>query len=81
MSNRNFDGSVIIKRLRDKNTAQQLYGANYYGLPRGNPQTTNFDTTVITEYNSGRFTTTEKSLESLYSFDAGGTANYVTTNP
>jgi hypothetical protein len=39
MSNRNFDSSVITKRLRDKNYARNLYNSNINGKTLiGNPQ-------------------------------------------
>lgn len=78
MSNRNFDASQIPKRVRDLNVAQQLYGAFINGKPPGNPQTTNSQTSIVTnEYYPGVQTTAEQSLQSTYSFNLGGIANYL----
>jgi hypothetical protein len=77
MSNRNFDASVVTKRLRDKNVAQQIYGTIQNGRSVGNPQTANFDVSILEQYEEGVETTTDFSLRAAYSFDPGAIANYV----
>ncbi len=77
MSNRNFDASVVTKRVRDKNVAQQIYGTIQNGRAVGNPQTFNYDVSVMRQYDEGVETTTDFSLRSAYSFDVGAIANYV----
>jgi hypothetical protein len=78
MSNRNFDASVIAKRLRDQNVAQQLYGSFINSKAPGNPQTVSTQVGIITtEYYPGVQTTVEQSLQSNYTFSPGGIANYV----
>jgi hypothetical protein len=77
MPNRNFDASVVTRRLRDKNVAQQIYGTIQNGRSVGNPQTVNFDVSLLEQYEEGVETTTEFSLRSTYSFDPGAIANYV----
>jgi hypothetical protein len=78
MSNRNFDASVVTRRVRDKNVAQQIYGTIQNGRSVGNPQTANFNVSIMEQYEEGVETTTEFSLRSTYSFDVGAIANYVT---
>jgi hypothetical protein len=77
MSNRNFDASVVTGRLRDKNVAQQIYGAMRAGRSTGNPQTVNANASIMPEYNEGVETVVELGLGAKYSFDLGGIANYV----
>jgi hypothetical protein len=77
MSNRNFDASVVTGRIRDKNVAQQIYGAMRNGRAIGNPQTVNANASVLPEYNEGVETIVEKGLRARYTFDLGGIANYV----
>lgn len=78
MSNRNFDASVIAKRIRDQNVAQQLYGSFINGRAPGNPQTASTQVSIITtEYYPGVQTTVEQSLRGSVSFNLGGIANYL----
>jgi hypothetical protein len=77
MSNRNFDASVVTGRIRDKNVAQQIYGAMRNGRAVGNPQTVNANASVLPEYSEGVETIVEKGLRARYTFDLGGIANYV----
>lgn len=81
MSNRNFDASWVTRRNRDKNVAQQIYGAMQNGLPVGNPMTVNAEVGIITQFNPGLETSTEKNLRPGYSFNLGGIANYVDIGP
>jgi len=54
MSNRNFDNSVIIKRLQDKNYARNLYLNNTNGKTViNNPQNSNGDSSQFTSYIPG----------------------------
>jgi hypothetical protein len=78
MSNRNFDASLVAKRLRDTNVAQQIYSAMQNGTPIGNPLTINAQVSTIPQFNVGIETTVEKGLNGGYSFNLGGIANYVT---
>jgi hypothetical protein len=54
MSNRNFDNSVIIKRIRDKNYARNLYINNTNGKNIiNNPQNSNGDSSQLTNFTPG----------------------------
>jgi hypothetical protein len=77
MSNRNFDASVVTGRIRDKNVAQQIYGAMRRGVAVGNPQTVNANASILPEYVEGVETVVEQGLQAAYTFDLGGIANYV----
>ena len=48
MSNRNFDSSAIIQRLKDRTIAQSIYKANQAGVAVvSNPQNSNPSPQVI----------------------------------
>jgi titin len=81
MSNRNFDASWVTRRNRDKNVAQQIYGAMQNGIPIGNPMTINLQVSNIPQFDAGIETTFEKGLNGGYSFNLGGIANYVDNGP
>jgi len=76
MSNRNFDSSSIIQRLKDKNTAQSMYKANKAGLPiLANPQNSNPSPQVIVDFKEGAGTTYTKNLGVGYTVNSGGICN------
>ena len=76
MSNRNFDSSAIIQRLKDINTAQSIYNANKAGRPIiSNPQTSNPSPQVIVDLKEGSTTTYTKNLGGGYTVNQGGTCN------
>jgi hypothetical protein len=63
MSNRNFDASSIIQRLKNKNAAQNIYRSQVLGQPMlSNPQNSNPSGEVIVDYNGGSQTTYQKGL-------------------
>lgn len=63
MSNRNFDASSIIQRLKDKNAAQNIYRSQVLGQQTlSNPQNSNASGEVIVNYNQGSQTTYQKGL-------------------
>jgi hypothetical protein len=57
MSNRNFDASVITRRLRDKSVASNFITSMRNGMSFGNPQTYNANTSIINEVVNGKMTT------------------------
>lgn len=76
MSNRNFDSSAIIQRLKDRTTAQSIYKANKAGLPIvSNPQNSNPSPQVIMDAKEGAGTTYTKNLGGGYTVNQGGTCN------
>ena len=76
MSNRNFDSSAIIQRLKDINTAQSIYLKNKNGVQIiNNPQTSNFSSQVIVDLKTGSGTTYTKNLGGGYTVNQGGTCN------
>ena len=76
MSNRNFDSSAIIQRLKDINTAQSIYNANKAGRPIiSNPQTSNPSPQVIVDLKEGSATTYTNNLGGGYTVNQGGTCN------
>jgi hypothetical protein len=76
MSNRNFDSSAIIQRLKDRTTAQSIYKANQAGLPIvSNPQNSNSSPQVIMDAKEGAGTTYMKNLGGGYTVNQGGTCN------
>ena len=76
MSNRNFDASSIIQRLKDKNTAQSIYKAQQSGKPAiSNPQNSDPSPQVIVDFHAGTITATTKNLGTGYTVDAGATCN------
>ena len=76
MSNRNFDASSIIQRLKDKNTAQSLYKSQKAGTQLiSNPQNSDPSPQVITAFKEGLQTTYTKNLGTGYTVDVGGIAN------
>jgi len=73
MSNRNFNASSIIQRLKDKNTACSVYHATQSGKPViSNPQNSSSSPQVIMNYHAGAETTYTKNLGSGYTVDIGG---------
>ena len=63
MSNRNFDASSIIQRLKNKNAAQNIYRSQVLGQQTlSNPQNSNASGEVIVDYNEGSQTTYQKGL-------------------
>jgi hypothetical protein len=76
MSNRNFDASSIIQRLKDKNTARSVYNAQKAGKTLvSNPQNSDPSPQVITDYKAGSVTTYTKNLGGGYTVDTGATCN------
>ena len=74
MSNRNFDASSIIQRLKDKNAAQSLYKSQKAGtIYLSNPQNSNPSPQVITDFHAGAITATTKNLGTGYTVDTGAT--------
>jgi hypothetical protein len=72
MSNRNFDASSIIQRLKDKNTARSVYDAKQNGKPViSNPQTSDTSPQVIISFNVGAETTFTKNLGEGYTVNTG----------
>jgi hypothetical protein len=57
MSNRNFDASIITRRLRDKSVASNFITSMRNGVSFGNPQTYNANTSIINEVVNGQMTT------------------------
>jgi hypothetical protein len=81
MSNRNFDASLVGKRVRDLNVSQQLYTAQITGKSTGNPITGMNDVSVVTtQYNSGIQTTFSRGTfggVTPAGLDIGGIGNIV----
>jgi hypothetical protein len=79
MSNRNFDSSSIIQRLKDQNTAQGLYRAQQAGVTLiSNPQTTDPSPQRILSYKEGVETTYSRTLEGGTVISPSGILNLVT---
>ena len=54
MSNRNFDGRVVIQRLQNQVYARNLYANNTTGQPMiNNPQTTDGNSSRYASFHSG----------------------------
>jgi hypothetical protein len=76
MSNRNFDSSAIIQRLKDINIAQSIYKANKAGVAiLSNPQNSNPSPQVIVDMKEGAETTYTKNLGRGYTINQGGTCS------
>jgi hypothetical protein len=76
MSNRNFDASSIIQRLKDKNNARSVYDAKQNGKPViSNPQNSDTSPQVIMNFHAGAETTFTKNLGGGYTVDTGGACN------
>lgn len=76
MSNRNFDASGVIQRLRDQNIAHQRFQAQRAGKPFiSNPQTSSAAPVDIVSYQAGTETTYTKNVGVGYTVSTGGVAN------
>jgi len=76
MSNRNFDASSIIQRLKDKNSAQSIYRSQQAGKPMiSNPQNSDPSSQIIADFKMGAETTYTKNLGGGYTVDTGATCN------
>jgi hypothetical protein len=76
MSNRNFDSSAIIQRLKDRTIAQSIYKANQAGVAVvSNPQNSNPSPQVIMDGKEGAGSAYTKNLGSGYTVSLGGTCN------
>jgi len=76
MSNRNFDASSIIQRLKDINVAQSVYKAQITGTPNiSNPQNSDSSPQIIVDSRAGMETTYTKNLGTGYTVNPGGVCN------
>ena len=78
MSNRNFDASSIIQRLKDINVAQSVYKAQITGKPNiSNPQNSDPSPQIIVDSRAGMETTYTKNLGIGYTSSISGILNLV----
>jgi hypothetical protein len=76
MSNRNFDASSIIQRLKDKNNARSIYDAKQNGTSViTNPQNSDTSPQVIMNFQAGAKIAYTKNLGGGYTVDNGGACN------
>ncbi len=82
MPNRNFDASVVTRRLNDKVNAQNTYSNQYYGKRMiNNPQVSNNSSSVVSSYHAGAQTTYSETLRNGEIIDIGGIANFLVQEP
>jgi hypothetical protein len=82
MPNRNFDASVVARRLNDKVNAQNTYSNQYYGKRMiNNPQVNNNSSSVVSSYHAGAQTTYSETLMHREIVDIGGIANFLVQEP
>jgi hypothetical protein len=82
MPNRNFDASIVTKRLNDKVNAQNTYSNQYYGKRMiNNPQVSNNSSCVVSSYHAGAQTTYSETLMHREIVDIGGIANFLVQEP
>jgi hypothetical protein len=81
MSNRNFDGRVIIQRLQNQNYARNLYQMNVTGQTLiANPQNSNGAASQVATFSAGSQTQYFRGLLAGNSVSIGGISD-VPRNP
>jgi len=77
MPKRNFDASVVARRLNDKVNAQNIYLNQYYGTQFiNNPQVSNNSSSVVPSYHAGAQTIYSEGRGQGYIANLGGIANF-----
>ena len=78
MSNRNFDASSIIQRMKAINTAKSVYAAEKSGTTViRNPQNSDASPMVITDFKEGVQTTYTKNIGTGYTSSIGGIVSLI----